>query len=199
MWRPYLKVIQRKAGHTLHVLDRFHIVATLNKAIDTVRASEARHMKEAGYEPILKGSCWLLLSRPEHLSTTRRGRLKELLQCNLKTVRAYLLKEEFQLFWEYVSPYWAGRFIDRWCETVMRSRIEPMKKVAGMVQRHRELLLNWFKAKKTISAGVVEGMNNKAKLCTKKAYGYSTLEMLQVSLYHTLGDLPEPKFTHRFF
>ena len=199
MWKPYLKVIRKKACHALHVLDRFHIVASLNKAIDEVRASEARRMKREGYEPILKGSRWVLLSRPEHLSASKVGRLKELLRYNLKTVRSYILKEDFQLLWDYVSHIWAGRFLDRWCNRVMRSGIGPMKRIAQTIRRHRGLLLNWFKAKRSISAGVVEGMNNKAKLCTKKAYGYSTFEMLQVSLYHTLGDLPEPEVTHRFF
>ena len=80
----------------------------------------------------------------------------------------------------------------------MRSKIEPMKKVARMLRSHRELLLNWFRAKKQISAGVVEGFNNKAKLTTRKAYGFRTFRATEVALYHTLGSLPEPETTHRF-
>jgi len=80
----------------------------------------------------------------------------------------------------------------------MRSKIEPMKKVARMLRSHRELLLNWFRAKKQISAGVVEGFNNKAKLITRKAYGFRTFRATEVALYHTLGALPEPETTHRF-
>ena len=93
---------------------------------------------------------------------------------NLRTIRAYLLKEEFQFFWEYVSPAWAEKFMDQWCKKVMRSRIEPMKKVARMLKTHRELILNWFRAKGTIYAGSVEGFNNKAKLTTRRAYGFRT-------------------------
>ena len=55
-------------------------------------------------------------------------------------MRAYLLKEDFQSLWEYVSPYWAGRFLDRWCTRTMRSRLDPMKQVARMVRSHRELI-----------------------------------------------------------
>ena len=73
-----------------------------------------------------------------------------------------------------------------------------MRKVARMLRSHRELLLNWFRAKKQISAGVVEGFNNKAKLTTRKAYGFRTFRATEVALYHTLGALPEPKTTHRF-
>ena len=80
----------------------------------------------------------------------------------------------------------------------MRSKIEPMKKVARMLRSHRELLLNWFRAKKQISAGVVEGFNNKAKLTTRKAYGFRTFRATEVALYHALGALPEPEAIHRF-
>ena len=74
-----------------------------------------------------------------------------------------------------------------------------MKSVAKMLRSHRELILNWFRAKKQFSSGVVEGLNGKAKLTTRKAYGFKTFRMLEVALYHTLGDLPEPDFTHKFF
>jgi hypothetical protein len=59
-------------------------------------------------------------------------------------VRAYLLKEDFQQFWEYHSPTWAAKFLDDWCQQVMRSRIEPMKKVANTLGDHRELILNYL-------------------------------------------------------
>ncbi len=67
-----------------------------------------------------------------------------------------------------------------------------------MLRRHRGLLLNWFRARGTISAAAVEGLNNKLKLTTRKAYGFRTFRALEIALYHTLGDLPEPKVTHRF-
>lgn len=111
----------------------------------------------------------------------------------------YLLKEDFQFFWSYRSAYWAGLFLDRWCTRAMRSRIEPMKHVAKMLRRHRELILNWFRAKKAFSSGIVEGLNAKAKLTTRKAYGYKTFKTLELALYHNLGALPEPEIAHRFF
>ena len=146
MWKPYLKVIAGEARQAIHVLDRFHIMAHWSKAIDEVRAEEARAMAQDGYEPILKHSRWCLLKRPENLTEKQEMKLAELLEYNLKTVRAYLLKEDFQGFWEYVSPAWAGKFLDRWCTRAMRSRLEPMKKVAKMLRNHRELILNWFRA-----------------------------------------------------
>jgi transposase len=198
MWKPYLKVIAKKASQAVHVLDRFHIMAHFSKALDEVRAGEARTLKEKGYEPVLSKSRWLLLKRPENLTDKQEVRLAELLQYNLKSIRAYLLKEEFQLFWGYVSPYWAGWFLDRWCTKTMRSQIEPMKRVARMLRKHRSLLLNWFRAKGQLSSGVVEGFNAKAKLTARGSFGFRTFRGAEIALYHTLGALPEPKFTHRF-
>ena len=72
-----------------------------------------------------------------------------------------LLREDFEPFWRYRSAYWAGVFLDRWCTQVMRSRIEPMKKVARMLRRHRALLLNWCKARGQISG--LSGFPNKTR------------------------------------
>ncbi len=199
MWRPYLKVIAKKAGQAIHILDRFHIMAHLSKAIDEVRAQEAKELKEKGYEPVLTKTRWLLLKRPENLTGKQETKLSELLSYNLRSIRSYLLKEEFQLFWSYTSPYWAGQFLDKWCTKTMRSKIEPMKKVAKMLRRHRPLLLNWFWAKKRFSSGIVEGFNTKAKVTTRKAYGFRTYHAAEIALYHTLGALPVPKTTHEFF
>ena len=199
MWKPYLKVIAKKAGAALHILDRFHIMMHLSKAIDNIRAQEARELQKKGLEPVLKRSRWLFLRRTWNLSAGQVEKLAVILRYNLRTVRGYLLKEDFQSFWEYRSPYWAGRFLDQWCTRSMRSRLEPMKDVAKMLRRHRELILNWFRAKRVFSSGAVEGFNNKAKLTTRKAYGFSTFRALEIALYHTLGNLPEPEFTHEFF
>lgn len=198
MWKPYLKVIAKKAGQAVHVLDRFHIMSHFSKALDEVRAQEVRELKAKGYEPVLTKTRWLLLKRPENLSEKQQPRLAELLEYNLRSVRSYLLKEEFQFFWSCLSPYWAGRFLDHWCTKTLRSKIEPMKKIARMLRAHRQLLLNWFRAKGQLSSGVVEGFNVKAKLTSRKAFGFQTFHAMEIALYHALGALPEPEFTHRF-
>ncbi len=109
-------------------------MAHINKAIDEVRAQEARELKAQGYEPVLIKSRWLLLKHPENLTEQQESKLSELLHYNLRLIRSYLLKEEFQFFWAYQSPYWAGQFMDKWCTKTMRSKIEPMKKVENLLK-----------------------------------------------------------------
>jgi transposase len=198
MWQAYLTVVRECAGQAVHVLDRFHVMKKINEAIDQVRRSEAARLARDGYEPVLKHSRWCLLKRRENLTDQQTVKLSELLKYNLQAVRSYLLREDFQRFWQYRSPAWAGKFLDEWCTRVMRSKIEPMKKFAQTLRAHRELLLNWFVAEGKISAGMVEGFNNKAKLTTRKSYGFRSNETLQIALYHSLAALPEPNFTHKF-
>jgi transposase len=199
MWKPYLRVIRERCSNAVNILDRFHIVAKMNKALDEVRAGEARRLAQDGYEPVLKRTRWCVLKRKTNLTGKQRFRLRELLRYNLKTARAYLLKEDFQQFWEYESATWAAKFLDDWCQQVMRSRIQPMKKIAQTLRSHRELMLNYFRAKKRLSSGVVEGLNNKAKLTMRKSYGFRTFRITEIALYHALGKLPEPNVAHRFF
>ena len=90
-------------------------------------------------------------------------------------------------------------FLDDWCRQVMRSRIEPMKNIARSLRQHRELILNYFRAQKLLSSGVVEGLNNKAKVTMRKSYGFRPFRCLELALYHSLGKLPEPELTHDFF
>lgn len=198
MWQPYLKVVAEKAGQAIHVLDRFHIVANLNKAVDKVRAQEVKRLKADGYEPVLKRSRWLFLKRKENLSKKQASSLRDLLRYNLRTVKAYLLAREFQRLWGYVSPTWAGKFLDQWCRNVMRTRLDPLKKIALSMRAHRKLILNWFRARGEISAGAVEGLNNKLQVTLRKSYGFRTFNAAETALYHALGRLPEPPTTHRF-
>ena len=198
MWQPYLTVLKECAAQAVHVLDRYHIVAKLHKGLDEVRADEARRMKAAGAEPVLKHSRWCLLKRPENLTEKQASKLRELLGYNLKTVRGYLLIQEFQHLWEYVGWSWAGKFLDSWVTKVLRSRIDPLKKVARTVRKHRALILNWFKARGEISAGMVEGQNYNVKLLMRRSYGIRTFRVMETLLYHQLGKLPVSELAHRF-
>jgi transposase len=198
MWAPYLKVIAKKAPSALNILDRFHIMRKFNEAIDEIRRSEARDFKAAQQENVLEKGRWLLLKRPENLSEKQTVRLGELLKLNLSSIKGYLLREDFQRFWEYKQMPAAGMFLENWVTRTLQTDLEPMKKVAKMLRSHKPLIMNWFKAKGRLSCGAVEGLNLKAKLTIRKAYGFKSIRCLQIALYHTLADLPEPLCHLRF-
>jgi len=199
MWKAYLRVIKEKTPNAINVLDRFHIMKKFNDAIDDVRKEEVRRLKKEGKDPILKNSRWCFLKRKFNLTKSQKGKLKELVDMNLNTVKAYVLREQFQRFWEYESPTWAGKFLDNWCELAHESELKPMIKVAKMLQSHRELILNYFRAKKEYNSGIVEGLNRKVNLTVRKSFGFRSFEIMKIALYHQLGHLPEPEFTHKFW
>jgi transposase len=114
------------------------------------------------------------------------------------TTCAWELKEAFLRFWKYKSPIRAEAFLDYWCHRALRSRLEPMQKVARMLRAHEELLLNWFRAKGELSSGAVEGLNNKTRVITGRSFGFRTFKAMQMALYQTLGRLPEPETARRF-
>jgi len=79
MWKPYLDVIKQQAGQALQILDRFHVVAKLNNAVDEDRAQEARELARQGYEPILTHTRWCVLTRREKQTLDQRRTLKDVL------------------------------------------------------------------------------------------------------------------------
>ena len=198
MWQPYLKVMAQQAGQALHILDRFHIVQHLNQAVDQVRRAESTRLHGRPMAAKLKKMRWKLLRRGSRVRGQARVKLWGLLESKMATGRAWDLKECFDYFWHYKSVTWAGGFLDYWTERAMRSRLEPMKKVARMLRKHEALLLNWFKAKGEVSSGAVEGLNNKIRVVTRRSYGFRTYKAMEIALYHNLGRLPEPETTHRF-
>ena len=199
MWKPYLKVLAQRVGQALHILDRFHITMHLNQAVDQVRRAESTRLKGQPLAERLKKMRWKLLRKGSHVRGRAKVKLEGLLASRLATGRAWDLKEAFQHFWKYRSPIWAGGFLDYWTERAMRSRLEPMKKVARMLRAHEGLILNWFKARGEVSTGATEGLNNKIRVVTRRAYGFRTYKAMEIALYHNLGKLPEPnELTHTF-
>jgi transposase len=200
MWKPYLQVLAKQAKQALHVLDRFHITQHLNEAVDEVRRAESSRLRAAGKAKAeqLKHMRWPLLRRGSRVRGRVRQKLLALWTSKLATGRAWELKETFSHFWTYKSVVWAQAFLDYWCFRALRSRLEPMQKVARMLRAHEELMLNWFRAKGEISAGAVEGLNNKIRVVTRRSYGLREYKTMEIALYHNLGRLPEPELTHRY-
>lgn len=199
MWKAYLHVIRKKAPQAVHILDRFHIMKKFNEAIDQVRREDVKDFKRAGKENLLLGSRWILLKNRPNLNDNQIDRLAEILKLNLNSVRSYLMRQDFQRFWQFKTPLFASWFLRKWNARTMRSRIKPMKRLTKMLRAHEPLILNWFRAHGEISAGIVEGFNLKAKLTIRKAYGLRSPENVTIALYHTLGKLPEPSMGYHKF
>jgi transposase len=199
MWKAFLGVVRSRCSQALHVLDRFHVMQLLGKAVDQTRRDEARALRARGRPAWLTKTRWLLLKRRQNLSRREKGRMRELVAINLRSVRAYLLKEEFQRFWKYRSLVSATGFLEDWIRLAMRSKIEPLKRFARTLRDHRYELQNWFLSRSQFAHGATEGFNNKARITTRKAYGFRTYEHAEIALYHALGNLPAPAWlTHRF-
>ena len=100
MWKPYMQVVAKKDGHALHILDRLHIAKHMSDAIDQVRRDEVRSLRQRRRQTLLTKARWVLLKRREHQTRDKRARLREIVQHNMRDVRAMLLREWFDDFWQ---------------------------------------------------------------------------------------------------
>jgi transposase len=199
MWRAFLSVVRARCSSATHVLDRFHVMQLLSKAIDKVRRDEVHSLRAAGRPALLTKTRWVLLKRRENRSSKDRRTLRGLLGLNLRSIRACLLKEEFQHFWTYRSLRHAEAFLGRWTTMAMRSKLAPFKTFANTLRQHQREILNWIATRNLFAIGATEGFNNKARVTTRKAYGFRSYEHAEIALYHALGELPEPDWlAHRF-
>jgi transposase len=199
MWKAFFKVVRARCTDAVHVLDRFHVMQLMSKAIDLTRREEVKKLRAKGKQAVLTKTRWILLKNPDKFTVKQRGRLRELLKCNLRSVKAYLLKQQFQQFWTYKAVWAGNRFLDEWTRMALRSRIEPIQKFARTLRAHEPELLNWFRARNQFAAGATEGFNNKARITTRMAYGFRTYKHAEIALYHRLGALPEPDWlAHKF-
>ncbi len=130
MWPAYLNVIKESVPNATHVSDLFHVMRKISEKIDRVRAQEVRQLKQDGYEPILTHSRWCMLKRPENLTESQSLKMQELLKYNLKSVKAYLLREDFQRFWTYSGKAWATKFLEQWCQRAKQSRNHEQSQIA---------------------------------------------------------------------
>jgi len=195
MWQPYVEVIKKHLPEADLIFDKFHIIQNLLTALDAVRREEASELKQRNPE-LLKRTRYLWLKNPENLTPKQRARLGYLEKLNLRTNRAYLLKESFKELWTYASKTWARKFLQKWLWWATHSRLRPMRNFAWTLRRHLEGVLSYFDV--PISNAAVEGMNNKAKVVSHRCYGFRTANTFITALYHCLGKLPEPIPVHRF-
>jgi len=189
MWAAYANLVREHAPNAQILFDRFHIVQHLNEAVEEVRRSEMRRLslKE---RVVFKRSRWLLLKNPWNLNPDQKERLSTLVRWNAPIVRAYYLKESFQLFWDYKQSQRAETHVQKWMTSAMRSRLEPFKRFVRMLRSHLDGVLPWTRIR--LSNAVVEGMNNKIKSISHRSFGFRTAKNFIAAIYHCCARLPLP-------
>lgn len=169
MWPAFMSAVQTCIPQADIVHDRFHVSKYLGEAVDTVRKQEHRSLALAGTSP-LTGSKWAWLKSYADGRSSEAVSFRALNQLNLKTSRAWRIKETFTQFWCYHYTGAAQRFFAAWSNNAMRSRLEPIKKVVKMLRRHLTGLLNYSEHR--INNACAEGFNSAIQLIKANARGF---------------------------
>ena len=173
------------------VFDRYHLMQHVNKAVDTVRKQEHCAL---GKESMLAGTKYVWLYAHENLPEKHRATLSELRAADLKTSRAWAIKENIRHLWNYKSRTWAEKHWKKWYFWATHSRLEPVKKAANTLKEHHYGIMNFFSHR--ISNGPAEGINSKIETLWKSACGFrNKVRFRTVILFH-LGGLDLYPATH---
>jgi len=188
MWEPYVQATLQHVPLAAEkiVFDRFHIIGHMNKAVDKVRRQEHRALMKEGLD-WLKGTKHLWLYAEENLPDRRRLAFEAVRDQQLKTGRAWSIKETLRRLWDYRSIGWARRFFKKWYAWAIRSRLEPVKKVARMLRRRQENVLTYCRHR--VTNGVAEGLNSKIMTIKRRACGYRNKENFKSAIYFYCGGL----------
>ena len=178
---PYIAAISEILPEIDIVFDHFHVNALMNKALDEVRKEQQGNLNERE-QKVLKGQQFLLLRNYKDLQPEFKDRVEAILQVNEPLFKAYVLKEQFRLFWEQKTLKEAWIFLDQWISDAIETGISKLKKMAKTLDNHRIGLLNYFKHR--ISNAAAEGINNKIKTMKRQAYGFRDMEYFKLRLYH---------------
>jgi transposase len=200
MWKPYEQMVRRYVDDADKkiVFDPFHIVQHMNNAVDIVRRQENKTLRVDGDDRLV-GTKYLWLYGEENLPTDRldlttRMRFATLRSSNLKTARAWALKESLRGLWKHRSRAAGERWWKRWYGWAMRSRLTSVKNVAAMVKRHLPNVLTYFKHRIT-NAGS-EAINTVVQMLKKRAFGYRNFQNFRTVILFRCGGLNLYPATH---
>jgi len=189
MWEPYVQATLASgmpgAAQKI-VFDRFHIMKQMNQAVDKVRLGEHRELSELGSD-LLKGTKHWWLYAAENLPDRYRERFESVKAQNLRTARAWALKETLRGLWDYGTTAWAGKFFGRWFGWAKRSRLTPVKKVADMIKSRIQNVISYCRHR--ITNGVAEGLNSKIMSVKRKCCGFRNAENFKTAIYFHCGGL----------
>lgn len=186
MWQAYIKSAGEAVPEAAIVHDKFHIAKYLTEAVDKVRRGEHRELKKSGDET-LTGSRQLWLFNHENVRAEKWKRFEELSRADLKTARAWAIKENFRWFWEYTYPGNARKFFKKWYGWATRSQLEPIRKVARMLKGHFERIVSYFEH--PITNAVTEGLNSRIQELKSSARGFRGFSNYRARILFYCGKL----------
>jgi transposase len=188
MWPAYINACRDKVpgADGKMVFDRFHIMRHVVDAVDKVRKLEHKTLMQAG-DSTLARSKYLWLTNAANLTDKARERFAELKDAELKTGRAWALKEALRELWDYRSPNWALKFWKRWYFWATHSRLPPMIAAAKLIARHLPNVLTYFAHR--VTNAVAEGLNSKIATVQKRACGYRNPDNFKIAVYFHCGGL----------
>jgi transposase len=189
MSQAYIGAIQHHCPNATLVIDRFHVVKALNEALDEVRKEQWRALDTQGRKAI-KGLRWLLAMHSQNRTKGHTRFINSLRNANRRIHRAWVLKDEFEHFWDYCYRGSAKKFLKRWITAALRSRIDSLRKFVNTLQNHFENILAYIDRNLTNAVG--EGLNRIIKIVKNRASGYRGLHHFSDMIYLTVGDLDIP-------
>ncbi len=189
MSRAYIGAIEDHCPNATLVLDRFHIVKALNKAVDAVRKEQWR-MASVDERKALKGLRWLLYRHSSNRSKKDTRTLNSLRKGNRRIHRAWVLKDEFEQFWEYKAPWAAERFLKGWITTTLKSRLEPFREFVKILRKHMRRILTFIGSR--LTNAIAEGLNRIIRIVKNRASGFRSLPAFTDIIFLTVGDLDIP-------
>jgi len=189
MSQAYIGAIEHHCPNAKLVLDRFHIAKALNEAVDEVRKEQWREAS-VNERKSLKGLRWLLFRHSSNRSKKDSRILNALRKGNHRIHRAWVLKDEFEQFWDYQAPWAAKRFLKRWMTTALKSRLEPIRKFVKTIKKHFSRIITFIESRLTNAVG--EGLNRIIKIVKNRASGFRSLLAFTDIIFLTVGDLDIP-------
>jgi transposase len=181
MWKPFRSVARQRAPQAAILFDKFHIMRHLGEALDKVRKAEYGRLRGKDRR-FIKGQKYTLLSHHDSLTLDGRRSLELLLAANKRLNTAYVLKESFGQLWNYRREGWARRFFDNWRASLKWQRLKPYQQFAAMIERHWDGIAAYCRPENKVSLGFVEGLNNKIRVCLRRAYGLKDEEYLRLKV-----------------
>jgi transposase len=188
MWPAYINACQASVPQAddKMVFDRFHIMRHVLEAVDKVRKREHKTLMSQGDSTLAK-SKYLWLYSEENLPQRSKKHFQAIKSMELKTARAWALKESLRQLWNYQTLGWAQRFWQRWYFWATHSRLTPMVEAAKLIARHLPNVLTYFKHR--ITNAVAEGLNSKIATVQKRACGYRNPDHFKIAVYFHCGGL----------